>query len=122
MMAALNPATHDYIAESLNDPVAVELVQSALLRLTAHRGAFWFDPTLGSRLHLLAREKDLPRVKKLAFEYATEALATLKNDYRATAIDINVTQTEVGRLDLAIVLTTPDGQAVQINYFVQVGG
>lgn len=121
-MAALNPSTHDYIATSLDAVPEAGLEQAALLRLSVHRGAFWFDPTLGSRLHLLAREKDVPRVKKIAIEYAAEALEPLKQDGRVVSVSISANQPKNSTLQLHIVLTKPDRTEVMIDYFVQVGG
>lgn len=121
-MAALNTAIRDYVAASLDASLNPALEQAALVRLSAHRGAFWFDPTLGSRLYLLAREKDVPRVKKIAIEYAAEALEPLKQDGRVVSVVINATQPKNSTLQLHIVLTKPDRTEVVIDYFVQVGG
>ncbi len=52
---------------------AEEVLQRALFRLTARRGALPFLPGLGSRLYLLPREKPSAR-QALAVQYAAEAL------------------------------------------------
>lgn len=121
-MAALNPITHDYVADSLDAVPVADLLQAALLRLSSQRGAFWFDPTLGSRLHLLAREKDVPRLKKIALEYATEALLPLQQDGRVADMAIRADQPKNSTLQLHVVLTLPDRSAVVFDYVVQVGG
>ena len=50
-----------------------ELLQRVLFRLTARRGGFVLAPTLGSRLHLLGREKPGNRLAA-AKKYVAEAL------------------------------------------------
>ena len=50
-----------------------EVLARALYRLTARRGALAFLPGLGSRLHLLGRERPSLR-QALAAQYAAEAL------------------------------------------------
>ena len=50
-----------------------ELLQCVLFRLTARRGGFALAPTLGSRLHLLDREKPGNRLTA-AKKYVAEAL------------------------------------------------
>lgn len=50
-----------------------ELVQRALFRLTARRGALPFLPRLGSQLYRLPREKPSAR-QALAMQYAVQAL------------------------------------------------
>lgn len=54
-----------------------QLLGEVLFRLTVRRGSFPFLPELGSRLHLLSREK--PAVwERLALQYAAEALKELE--------------------------------------------
>jgi len=62
------------------------LVNEVLFRLTAKRGSYPLMPELGSRLHLLRREKPSAR-QSLACRYAAEALAELEG--------LNVIQAEV---------------------------
>ena len=52
------------------------LVQEAMFRLSCRRGAFPLLPELGSRLHLLGREK-LSAREAAARQYAAEALEGL---------------------------------------------
>ena len=61
---------------------AEEVLQRALFRLTARRGALPFLPELGSRLYLLPREKPSAR-QALAVQYAAEALGD-EEDLRVT--------------------------------------
>ena len=121
-MAVLNYRTHDYTPESLDARPSTELVDSALLRLQIRRGSYCFDPSMGSRLHLLQRSKDLPRLKKTAEQYAVEALSPLQRANRITALRVQATAAGDGRLVLHIELDTPDNQTTSFDHFVQVGG
>lgn len=53
-----------------------QILERALYRLSVRRGAFSAFPELGSRLHLLTRERPSNR-KTMAVQYAQEALAPL---------------------------------------------
>ena len=53
---------------------AEELLQRALMRLTARRGAFWPDPDYGSRLYTLPRLMPSQRAAAAKL-FATEALS-----------------------------------------------
>lgn len=71
----------DYVPDG-NGGVAVvsdgdELVGEALFRLTARRGSFPFLPQLGSRMHLLRRERP-SEWDSLALQYAVEALEDME--------------------------------------------
>ena len=68
---------------------AEEVLQRALFRLTARRGALPFLPELGSRLYLLPREKPSAR-QALAVQYAAEALGD-EEDLRVTGAELNET-------------------------------
>lgn len=68
---------------------AEEVLQRALFRLTARRGALPFLPELGSRLYLLPREKPSAR-QALAVQYAAEALGD-EEDLRVTGAQLNET-------------------------------
>ena len=63
-----------------------EVLARVLFRLTARRGALPFLPELGSRLHLLMREKPSAR-QALAAQYVVEALAE--------ETDVKVTEAEL---------------------------
>lgn len=115
MDAWINPSTGDYAA----DPARVGelarapgdgLANAVYLRLmTPLRG--WFgDVTLGSRLHELAREKDLARVERLARQYALEALQPLLADGRVQSLDVQTVRPGDGRLLLAVALVDARGE------------
>ena len=81
MDAQLNPTTGDYTGSRIS-----HLGNAVYLRLCTHLGAWWADKTLGSRLHELQREKDVPRINILARQYAEQALEPLITDGRAQSI------------------------------------
>jgi phage gp46-like protein len=58
-------------------------------------GSYWADPELGSRLHELAREKDVARVAVLAKQYSEEALKPPLNDGRALQVTIDVERVRI---------------------------
>lgn len=116
MDALIDPATRDYSVingAAVRDP-ADGLANAVYLRLETPLGSYWADPTLGSRLHELQREKDSSQVAILAKQYAGQALAPLIADGRATAIDIGTERTKAadgtGRLNLLIEITLPSGK------------
>lgn len=67
----------DYVPDGFGGFVRLqdeqELLQRALFKLSCRRGSFPFFPELGSRLHLLGKEKRDSR-DDCARQYATEAL------------------------------------------------
>ncbi|TXG76830.1 MAG: hypothetical protein E6R11_07375 [Rhodocyclaceae bacterium] len=122
MDAWLNPVTGDYVLAAgtpQRDP-ADGLANAVYLRLMTRRGAYWADPTLGSRLHELQREKDLPRISRLAVQYAQQALQPILDDGRARAIDITTEQPGNGRLHLLIEVTAANGQRLTFQHPVTV--
>lgn len=119
MDAWINPLTRDYepttapVGGLARDPAA-GLANAAYLRLMTPLGQWFGDVTLGSRLHELQREKDLPRVERLALQYSRTALQPLLVDGRAASIDIRAVREKDasagGRLLLAIVIFDAIGE------------
>lgn len=97
MDAGINPTTGDLTGQRINT-----LANAVYIRLTTPLGSWWADPTLGSRLHELRREKDRPRVGILARQYAEQALQPLLKDGRAKSIAVTADQPHNGWLDLLI--------------------
>ncbi|WP_256587803.1 phage GP46 family protein [Pseudomonas sp. Irchel 3E13] len=97
------------------------LGNAVYIRLTTPLGSWWKDPTVGSRLHELKRSKDLPRVGKLAAQYAEQALQPLLDDGRAQAISVTYEQPHNGWLNLLIEVVDVTGnpqvfrQPVRVN-------
>lgn len=97
MERALNPMTGDYSGEVID-----HLGNAVYLRLMTPLGSWWADPALGSRLHELAREKDVERVRVLARQYSRQALQPLLDDGRADSVDVVAVRPYPGRLALGI--------------------
>ncbi|EEG08947.1 phage GP46 family protein [Pseudogulbenkiania ferrooxidans] len=115
MDAFISPQTRDY------DGTQVTSLENAVyLRLTTPRGSLWHDPTLGSRLHLLAREKDVARVRRLGEEYVREALQPLLDDGRALSLEVFGIRLERGFIAVYAQLTDANGNAVPLNAWVPV--
>ncbi|OHD24772.1 MAG: hypothetical protein A2Y38_07780 [Spirochaetes bacterium GWB1_59_5] len=64
---------------------------------------------IGSRLWLLAREKQLPQVVRRAEEYAREALQWLLDDGIATAVEVEGGIAASGTLALRVRIVAPAG-------------
>lgn len=114
MDTLIDPTTGDYQADATRigalarDP-AGGLLNAAYLRLAVPLGSWFADATLGSRLHELVREKDVPRVERLAQQYATDALAPLLADGRATRVAVRSLRLGAGRLGLTVELVDARG-------------
>lgn len=118
--AELSPATGDYTGNRIR-----HLGNAVYVRLQTPRGSYWADPLLGSRLHELAREKDVARVRVLARQYAEEALAPLVREGRAKSVEVATVDTPKddtgsGRMLLAIVVTDNTGQQTTYKYPIKV--
>jgi phage gp46-like protein len=126
MDTLINPATGDYLADPLHpgalarDP-ANGLLNAAYLRLMTPLGSWFGDTTLGSRLHELAREKDLARVERLAQQYATSALKPLLTDGRAKTITISTLRRGNGQLAMTVELVDARGVLSTFVLPVKVG-
>lgn len=83
--ARIDTLTGDYDGSVVDD-----LQNAVYLRVTTTLGGYWADPTLGSNLYLLQREKELPRVKLLADQYTRQALQPLIDAKRVDRIEVEV--------------------------------
>lgn len=120
--ALIDPVSRGYTVVNgtpVRDPAA-GLANAVYLRLMTPLCSYWADPTLGSRLHEIQREKDKTRVSILAKQYAERALAPLIADGRATAIEVSTEQPGNGRLHLLIVVTAASGERLTFNHPVKV--
>lgn len=115
MDAGINPTSGDLTGERIDS-----LANAIYLRLMIPLGSYWADATLGSLLYTLRREKDRPRVGRLAEQYARDALKPLLDDGRALAIEIAHEQLHDGWLRLVIEATQADGQARTFQHNVRV--
>lgn len=71
---------------------------------------------IGSRLWLLAREKQLADVITRAKEYAAEAVQWLIDDKVAQRVDVVAESTKPGQLDIQVTVYRPLGDAVQFKF------
>ena len=120
-MANINLENNDYVLLSLDAAFNQDDVQCVCSRLGIHRGKYWADPNLGSRLYLLKRSKDLTRNILLAKQYAEEALSDLVPE-RFDSIVVSAKQSERSRIDLIVDAVRLTGEIQKIMYFVPIGG
>lgn len=99
----IDPATGDYTGARIS-----RLENAVYLRLMTPLGSWWADTSLGSRLHELAREKDVPRI-------------ALLDDGRARAVEVSAEQPHDGRCLLHVVVTDATGTPYSYDHFVRVG-
>ncbi len=126
MDAYINPLTADYVVTAgvpVRDPMA-GLANAVYLRLMTPLGSYWADPTLGSRLHELMREKDLARMAILAKQYAESALNPIVIDGRANSIAVSVTRMKddsgAGRHQLSILVVAASGERKTFQFPLKV--
>lgn len=115
MDMGLDPLTGDYSGQVIDD-----LGNAVYLRLKTPLGSWWADPSLGSRLHELQREKDVPRIRVLAIQYAEQALQPLLDDGRATSITVEAQQPHNGWCLLLITVVSARGVERVFNHPVKV--
>lgn len=72
------------------------------------------DDRIGSRLWLLRRRSLTAQTERDARDYAREALQWLLDDGRVTAVEIS-TQRAIDRLEMRVLLTTPEGERVPVQ-------
>lgn len=111
----LNPYTGDLTGQRITS-----LGNAVYLRLMTPLGSWWADPSLGSRLHELRREKDLPRVGEKAREYAQTALKPLLDNGRAQSITVTTDQPHNGWLILEIEVIDAAGNPSVFRHPVRV--
>lgn len=115
MDALLEPQTGSYAGTR-----TTTLANAVYLRLQTPLGSWWADRTLGSRLHELKREKDTPRVAKLAQQYAQQALQPIIDDGRATSITASTARPKSGWLILHIEVVHAGGKVEHFQHPVRV--
>lgn len=115
MDAFLDPSSGDYTGERITT-----LANAVYLRLMTPLGGWWADPSLGSRLHELTREKDVPRVRTLARQYAEQSLAPLVNDGRARSVSVTADMPHDGRCLLHVEVVDLTGRRSLYSYPVKV--
>ncbi|ANY15895.1 phage GP46 family protein [Bordetella pseudohinzii] len=115
MDVLIDPTTADYAGQHITT-----LANAVYLRLQTPLGSYWADPTLGSRLHELQREKDLIRVYTLARQYAEQALSPLIEDGRAQRITVTATRLQPGWCLLQVEVVDQGGVEQVFTHHVKV--
>ncbi|WP_304169939.1 phage GP46 family protein [Lonsdalea britannica] len=111
----LNPTTGDYAGTTTNT-----LENAIYIRIMTPLGSYWASPNVGSKLHLLSREKDVSRVYTLARQYTEEALQPLIDDGRAISITVTTEKWKSGWLFLLVEVVSALGQQNTFKYPVRV--
>ena len=100
----------DYVSDERGDfrraEGSDELLQRVLWKLSIPRGSFPLLPELGSRLHLLGRQKPSQRAS-LARQYAAQALADEP--------ELTVTGAELGEGGTLLVLLEHRGETLELT-------
>ena len=86
------------------------LHNAAYLRLKVPLGTWFGDTQLGSQLYRLKREKDTPRTRKLAIQYAEAALNPLLDDGRARSVSVKAELASPGTIPLHIEIIDAGGK------------
>lgn len=115
MDALLNPATGDYLLNQSAQGIENEVY----VRLVTPLGSYWAEPALGSRLHELRRQKDLPRIAVLAKQYAEQALQPILDAHRARRINVAASLARRGRLRLNIAAVDASGRSLNLIHEVR---
>jgi len=115
MDAQIDPQTRDLTGGRI-----ASLANAVYLRLMVPLGTWWADSAVGSRLHELQREKDLSRVAKLAEQYARQALQPLRDDGRASNVDVAAERAGAGWLRLQVDVVDAGGQRQTFEHLVRV--
>lgn len=115
MDALLNPATGDYLLNQSAQGIENEVY----VRLVTPLGSYWAEPALGSRLHELRRQKDLPRIAVLAKQYAEQALQPILDAHRARRINVAASLARRGWLRLDIAAVDASGRSLNLIHEVR---
>ena len=112
------------VAESSMAQTDYPLLNKVFFSLEVPLGTFIGDTSFGSRLYLLKRAKTTERTRRLAEDYAREALKWLTDESRAKSIDVSsewLTKGQQKRLALYVEVTPPDSsKPVSYTTFIDV--
>jgi phage gp46-like protein len=103
---------------------ATTLMNNIYLSLKIHRGSFFFNPSFGSRLHLLQRAKNTDLTAQLAAGYCKEALQWMIDTGKAKSVEVYVQRDrtqDLHRLYLLVEVTPANSdQPVEFSIFIEV--
>lgn len=94
-------------------------INNIILSLEIPLGKWWFNPSFGSKLYLLRREKATPATAKLTKDYIEEALQWLISSGKFTSIDVTV-ELAKGRINYMVSGVTRAGEGLTYSNFVEV--
>lgn len=116
----VNPYTRDYEIYVGQFSLTDNIMNNIYFSLVIRKGSWPFAPKFGSRLHLLAREKALARVEKLAKQYCDEALKWLIDAGRADAIEAAAELDKENTRLKCLIEAVQNGQKITYEHFVEV--
>ncbi len=100
------------------------LMNNIYFSLKIKRGAWFVDPSFGSRLHLLQRAKNTDQTAQLAIGYCKEALQWLIDSGRATTVNVYAQRDrtqDIHRLKLLVeVVPVNSDEPVSFFTFIEV--
>jgi len=116
----LDPHTQDYELKAGQFVLTDDIMNNIYLSLNVAQGTWAFNPSFGSRLHLLQRAKATAHTAASAKEYCNEALKWLLDAGRADSIEV---ETELdgaqGRLN-CLIAAVQNGKKITYEHFVEV--
>lgn len=117
MERLIDPTTGSYTGTR-----TATLSNAVYLRLMTPLGSYWAVPSMGSKLHLLKREKDVKRVHILAKQYAEQALAPLTSDAdgRAKSVSVETVYSEPGWLLLHVTVIQANDERITFKHPVRI--
>lgn len=117
MERLIDPTTGSYTGTRTST-----LSNAVYLRLMTPLGSYWAVPSMGSKLHLLKREKDVKRVHILAKQYAEQALAPLISDAdgRAKSVSVETFSSEPGWLLLHVTVIQSNDERITFKHPVRI--
>lgn len=91
---------------------ATSIMNNIYISLAMQRGAFFANPSFGSRLYELSREKNTEKTMRLAIDYCKEALQWMIDRGKASAVNVwaerNKSQ-DLHRLNVLVEVTPSNG-------------
>lgn len=120
-MAGYYVSLNDPTAPLLTDQAGSDLVNLIFFSLAIRKGSWFQNPELGSRLHLLRKEKCLPRTEQLLKDYVAEALQWLLDTGRIVSFEtVTVRVPASGRINYTVSVIGSDREPVTYSNFVRV--
>lgn len=116
----LNPYTRDYEVVKGQFELIDDIRNNIYLSLAVRKGTWAFNPSFGSRLHLLLREKALDRLESVAKEYCEEALKWIIDIARAEKIEVTTQLNKENKRMKCLIEATQKGKAIVYEYFIKV--